>query len=242
MFAGPNGSGKSTILDVVREELGERPIGVYVNADDIQREIAAQGSLNLDPYPVAMTRKDARAFFAASDWLREKGQADAARSVDVAGNRLSFSGHKVNAYLAAVAADLIRRRLLAKGESFTFETVMSSASKVDFLAEAQRAGYRTYLYFIATDDPAINVSRVNNRVKMGGHPVPRDAVVSRYHRSIALLLAAMKNATRAFVFDNSGNEPVLVAEADQAGVLEVKVRDAPRWFARLLDPLDPAAS
>ena len=40
---------------------------------------------------------------------------------------------------------------------------MSHPSKVALLENAQRAGYRTYLYYIATDDPAINVSRVANR-------------------------------------------------------------------------------
>jgi predicted ABC-type ATPase len=34
---------------------------------------------------------------------------------------------------------------------------------------------------VATDDPAINVSRVANRVALEGHPVPVDKIVSRYH-------------------------------------------------------------
>jgi predicted ABC-type ATPase len=61
---------------------------------------------------------------------------------------------------------------------------MSHPSKVALLARAQMAGYRTYLYFIATDDPAINISRVRNRVKLGGHAVPEDRIVQRYHRSL----------------------------------------------------------
>lgn len=35
MFAGPNGSGKSTIKSLLSPEL----LGVYINPDDIQKEI-----------------------------------------------------------------------------------------------------------------------------------------------------------------------------------------------------------
>lgn len=35
MFAGPNGSGKSTIKEVISEEL----LGIYVNPDEIEKEI-----------------------------------------------------------------------------------------------------------------------------------------------------------------------------------------------------------
>jgi predicted ABC-type ATPase len=67
-----------------------------------------------------------------------------------------------------VLADAIRRALLAQGSTFTFETVMSSRDKIDFMREAQALGYRTYLYFVATDDPEINISRVQLRVSQGG--------------------------------------------------------------------------
>ena len=66
---------------------------------------------------------------------------------------------------------------------------MSSPDKIDFLAEARRRGFRTYLYYVATVDPLININRVANRVRMGGHPVPEEKIVSRYARSLDLLVA-----------------------------------------------------
>ena len=71
----------------------------------------------------------------------------------------------MNSYLASVAVDFLRTRLIQARTSFTFETVMSHPDKVQILARARRAGFRTYLYFVATDDPAINISRVRNRVR-----------------------------------------------------------------------------
>jgi len=38
---------------------------------------------------------------------------------------------------AAVLADFIRTRLLARGDTFTFETVMSHPSKIDFMKSAE---------------------------------------------------------------------------------------------------------
>lgn len=52
MFAGPNGSGKSTLKDV----LDPAWLGVYVNADDIEAEIRAQGFVSLAPYGVTATQ------------------------------------------------------------------------------------------------------------------------------------------------------------------------------------------
>ena len=63
---------------------------------------------------------------------------------------------------------------------------MSHRSKIDILVQAQQAGYRTYLYFVATDDPTINISRVRNRVALSGHDVPADKIVTRYYRSLDL--------------------------------------------------------
>jgi len=100
------------------------------------------------------------------------GLLDEAVSLRFCDDKLSFFDVAVDSYFASVAADFIRHKLLASGVSFTFETVMSSADKVSFLRKAQRHGFRTYLYFVATEDPIINISRVHNRVRLGGHPVP----------------------------------------------------------------------
>ena len=77
-----------------------------------------------------------------------------------------------DAYVAAAIADFLREELMACGQSLSFETVMSHESKIEFFARARAEGYRTYLYFIATDSPALNVGRVKTRAATGGHDVP----------------------------------------------------------------------
>ena len=144
--------------------------------------------------------------------------------------KLSFFAVSVNAYFASVAADFIRQKLLQAKTSFTFETVMSSPDKVALLHKAQQYGYRTYLYYVATEDPEINISRVRYRVKMGGHPVPVDKIVSRYFRSLDLLREAIRYSNRAYIFDNSGSQQVFVAEITEGHQLELKTEKIPNWF------------
>lgn len=105
----------------------------------------------------------------------------------------------MDSYVAATIADYLRYALIDSGRDFSFETVMSHESKVEFMADAQRHGYRTYLYFIATEDVDINVDRVQQRVDLGGHPVAQESIRSRYPRTLALLRPACDVANRAAV-------------------------------------------
>ena len=149
----------------------------------------------------------------------------------------------VNSYLASVTADLVRRSLLAARASFTFETVMSSPDKVAFLGEAQDAGYRAYLYDVSADDPAINVSRVEAWVAEGGHDVPTDKIISRYGRSMGLLLDALERTDRAYLFDNSGTGAVWLADVTGGTEIVVRVPGVPEWFRTYVgDPMRPTNS
>jgi predicted ABC-type ATPase len=172
--------------------------------------------------------------FTGSELLRSAGLLEPAWRLRLEGGRLVFAGVVVNAYFASVVADVLRQHLLERRASFTCETVMSHPDKVALLEKAQRLGYRTYLYFVATDDPEINVSRVRNRVGLGGHPVPEDKIISRYHRSLALLLEAIKHTSRAYIFDNSTDsaDPQLawIAEITDGRRLELKTDRIPAWF------------
>ncbi len=111
---------------------------------------------------------------------------------------------------------------------------MSSPDKVDLMRRAREAGFRVYLYYIATADPAINSSRVQSRVNSGGHDVPEDKIVSRYYRSLDLLYDAIRNSNRAYVFDNSTEEKekVWLAEMTDGGQLTLNSDEVPEWFGR----------
>lgn len=230
MFAGPNGSGKSTLKGVVPLNL----LGVYLNPDEIEKDIAQFGFLDLDRFGVKTTAADILPFFLTSTLVRQAGLEDEAAELRFNDGKLDFFNVSVNSYFASVAADFLRRQLLAQRTSFSFETVMSSPDKIELLTKARQVGYRTYLYYVATDDPAINCARVQARVRQGGHDVPVDKIVSRYHRSLDLLLDAIRASDRAYLFDNSrsGGEQTWIAEVNGGHDLTIRASSLPPWFQR----------
>jgi predicted ABC-type ATPase len=230
MFAGPNGSGKSTIKSVIGREL----LGVYVNPDEIEEEMRKKDFIDLAYYEIQTTADEVLGFFKKSPLLEKTDLLAAAAAIRFGDDKLIFHDAGVNTYFASVVADFIRSRLLDAGKSFTFETVMSYPDKVEVLRKAQSKGYRTYLYYIATEDPDINISRVQYRISIGGHSVPKDKIVERYKRSLDLLVQAVQASNRAYIFDNSLQQPLLVAEITNGRILEMKTDQMPGWFKRSL--------
>ena len=111
---------------------------------------------------------------------------------------------------------------------------MSSPDKIDLLKKAQELGFRTYLYYVATENPKINISRINYRVSSGGHSVPKDRIISRYYRSLDLLRNAVKYTNRAYIFDNSNQQQILLAEITEGSEMSLKVDQVPDWFKKSL--------
>jgi predicted ABC-type ATPase len=156
---------------------------------------------------------------------------------------------------AQTIADFQRDVCLANRLSFSFETVMSHPSKVDFMNRATNAGYDVTMYFVCTSDPEINIGRVMNRVRLGGHDVPRERIVARYWRSLRLLSHAAHAARRIVLFDNSalvgnfanarlpdskvGLRPVSEMIREGKAYEIVLESDVPAWvFEHLVKPLD----
>lgn len=221
MFAGPNGSGKSTLKEVISPDL----IGIYINADEIEREIKQSGKLALSRFELSKQAGELKEAVLSNKRLEHI-------QIDHSPGDGTLSFQNSDAYLASVVSEEIRKRLIDLRMSFTFETVMSHKSKPELLKKAQSLGYRTYLYFIATEDPEINLSRVAYRVSQNGHDVPADKIISRYERSLNLLLSAIRASNRAFLFDNSGNpaERNWFAEVTDGVSLEYKSDSVPAWF------------
>jgi predicted ABC-type ATPase len=115
--------------------------------------------------------------------------------------------HELNMgpYDAAEAADALRRSLVARRESFIFETVFSDpvGDKVDFLSNAATLGYEVVLIFIRIGDAETSIQRVSMRVAQGGHDVPDDKLQSRFARTLDNLQRATGRLPYILVFDNS---------------------------------------
>lgn len=228
IFAGPNGSGKSTITAIVRN--AGIHLGKYINADELKGGINETLRFDFATYLPAIDQNDFWARFSQSALF---GKADG--GILKAGSR--FEGTvlclpvAVNDYFTSFLSAYLREKMLDCCDRFTFETVMSHPSKVDYIRLAKSKGYRIYLYFVSLENPALNKERVAARVQQGGHSVPEDKITERYGRSMEQLLEAMRLADRAFIFDNSASEPKLLASVNAGSMsLADGIEYIPSWF------------
>lgn len=231
MFAGPNGSGKSTII----QYLLPHQIGAYLNADDLEKRLKQDQKIDLSDYHDCLDTEKLIQFLNT----KKKKQGDMISPLlsitpITQVKTVHFASADIDSYLAARIIDFIRLEFLAVKISFTFETVMSHESKVEFLKQAQQKGFKTYLYYVATVDPEINIGRVHYRVQTGGHTVPEHKIRERYYRSLNLLMRAIEYSDRCFLFDNSshGQNASFLAEIQSAEHMKLnpELKQYPTWF------------
>ena len=201
MIAGPNGSGKSTLMELLKTVVNT---GLYINPDDIEASLLKKPILHFADFGFKTTSAEFTGFVSkkttiGSDSFKKK----ILKGVSIQNNVLVISPGLIKSYTASLVADFLRTQLLKNSISFTFETVMSHRSKVDIIAKASSLNYKTYLYFVTTSKPSVNLERIKSRIKKGGHNVSKKKTIQRFYRSIGLLPEAIKKCDRAFVFDNS---------------------------------------
>jgi predicted ABC-type ATPase len=224
MVGGPNGSGKTTLVEYLRGAIA-LPLGHYLNPDALDYELVQSGRIDFARWGVDLGAGEFLRFVEHHP-LFARAQVGLLR---VEQNAIVPAQPVPPGYLASIISDFMRRHWLGERASFTFETVMSSGDKIDLLAEAHRIGYRSYLYYVCTETPAINQRRIANRVRDGGHDVPADKIVHRYERSLALLPEAIRLSDRAYLFDNSGQSHRMFVEFESGRPINTPA-SPPEWF------------
>lgn len=225
MFCGPNGSGKSTLIKEIAKNYN---LGYFINADIIKTRANTHHFIKAENFlPHTIKQKDWDEF--VEHYKNDTRNQDLASTLSIDNSILVFQ-NKINSYEAALIATFFRERLLDEKKSFSFETVMSHPSKVEFLKKAKEHGFKTYLYFICTQDPEINKLRVLNRVSKGGHSVDEGKIESRYYRSLDLLFDAFNNADRAYIIDSTYQNRSIILEKKQNELL-FHTQDLPEWVA-----------
>ena len=137
---------------------------------------------------------------------------------------------------AAQYCENLREECLRNRRSLIFETVLSTTSKVDFIKRAKEAGFFIRLFFVSTESPLINASRVAARVMKGGHDVPIPKIISRYTKSILNCAAVPPFCDRTSIYDNSidGREAQLLFRMSD-GIIKKRYTDnMPEWTAEII--------
>lgn len=125
---------------------------------------------------------------------------------------------------------------LSRGESFSFETVFSHESKIRLIENAQELGYLVILYVINPGNSNLNIIRVQERVKKGGHDVPIDKILSRISRTLENLKNALPLVDGFFIINSSGAAGTrFLIEVSKAPERELKIHgELSDWVKELL--------
>ena len=182
ILAGANGSGKSTIAS----ELLPTENIVYVNADDIARELcpADMGAVRIQAGKELHARMD---------------------------------------------------KLFSAGQSFALESTLSGVGHIKTIEKAHRLGYQVVIIYTFVDNPDVCVTRIQTRVKNGGHPVPAEDVVRRFTRSKQNFWNTYKGLADFWVLYYNGTGNVIpVAEQEKGNPIEILAENLYTMFTRNL--------
>lgn len=121
---------------------------------------------------------------------------------------------------------------IAQGVSFTQETTLSGGYTRKLARRAREQGYYIRLYYIGLDTVQESLQRIQNRVRKGGHDIPRRDVESRFAHRFADVAKVLPYCDEARFFDND-NGFELVAEYRNGEILPIGSR-RPQWLVELM--------
>lgn len=119
---------------------------------------------------------------------------------------------------------LERIKMLAEEKvNFAFETTLASRTFLGWLNGLKKQGYQFYLVFLWLRSVELAISRVDDRVKMGGHSVPEYTIRRRY-------AAGLKNFFNLYypiadpwqLYDNSDAEKLSLIALKAQGQINIK--------------------
>ena len=137
---------------------------------------------------------------------------------------------------AAQEATEQRYECLKNGTDFVFETVFSSAEKMDFVQKAKDAGFFIRIFYVCTESPLININRIAQRYLNGGHEVPISKTISRYYSSLENISKAINIADRVYMYDNSieNAAPRLILRTVDGIIAKQYTDTLPEWVRAIM--------
>lgn len=230
IFAGPNGSGKTTIYNSIKPIYFSTRI--FVNADHLESDFKKNNFINLSDFDISCNQEEFHAFYLSSGLYLKAAFNESNWKLVIRENVIvktdsDYSAY--NSYHFAILADFIRHKLIDEKISFSFETVFSHPSKLDLITLAHQNNYKVYLYFIGTETPIMNLERVKDRVKKGGHFVDKEKIEKRYFLTMDLLIDMLKEVDETYLWDNSGKKHEYVGNVKD-GILNLELLNIPTWI------------
>jgi predicted ABC-type ATPase len=114
------------------------------------------------------------------------------------------------------------RELAEQSADFGFETTLAGRTYVKLLTNMKASGYRVVMFFLWLPNADMAVARVENRVKEGGHGVPRVDIRRRYESGVRNVFRLYRPILDSWWLLDGSRLPPSVIAVEEAGRLVVK--------------------
>lgn len=129
------------------------------------------------------------------------------------------------------------RDCISRNVSFTQETTLSGYKTEATAKQVRELGYRVRLFYVGLDTLDESLSRIENRVKRGGHNIPQDDVARRFASRWEAVSKVLPYCDEAEFYDND-NGFIKVAEY-RNGEFRTIGSHIPHWINALQEYLMP---
>lgn len=127
---------------------------------------------------------------------------------------------------------------LENSKTFVYEGHFTNDATWDIPRKFKQAGFGTNLIFFGLVDPDLSELRVIDRVKEGGHFVPRQTVEDNFYGNLEKLNQHLNLIDNLLIVDTSEATHIVLANIVCEQIVEsVPIEELPEWFTRYLPVL-----
>lgn len=115
------------------------------------------------------------------------------------------------------------RYLLRKQSDFAVETTLATRTLLKTAKMAQDAGYSVTLLYFWLKSPELAIERVKARVEAGGHDIPEETIIRRYHVGIDYFFHYYAPICERWILADNSQIPFrVIAEGSKDEVINIK--------------------
>lgn len=100
----------------------------------------------------------------------------------------------------------LARNCIQFHRDFSIETTLSGGNVIRLMRDAKEQGFEISMFYVGLGDYHLNIERVANRVKNGGHHISTEDIVRRHLTSMQNLLSHLYLIDNLIVVDNSSDD------------------------------------
>ena len=115
------------------------------------------------------------------------------------------------------------RYLLKKNRDFAIETTLATRTLLKTAKMAQQAGYSVTLLYFWLNSPELAIERVKARVESGGHNIPVETIIRRYHVGIDYFFHYYAPISERWILADNSQIPFrVIAEGSRNDIINIR--------------------